>query len=124
METIMRAQLLKSVALSPQSDLPAEARLLYQRIADISRLLRTLNAAVEDLESIDAPDLDGGFDFYNEVERFEISLIKRALRITDGSQVRAARLLNLKATTLNTKIKQFKLLERSSASDVGQDFND
>jgi len=124
METMMRAQLLKSVAISPQSDLPAEARLLYQRIADISRLLRTLNAAVEDLESIDAPDLDEGFDFYNEVERFEISLIKRALRITDGSQVRAARLLNLKATTLNTKIKQFKLLERSSASDVGQDFND
>ncbi len=121
---MMRAQLLKSVVISPQSDLPAEARLLYQRIADISKLLSSLNAAVEDLESIDAPDLDEGFDFYNEVERFEISLIKRALRITDGSQVRAARLLNLKATTLNTKIKQFKLLERTSAADVSRDFND
>ena len=119
----MRAQYLQSVAISPGPELPAEAKLLYQRIADISRLMASLNAAVEDLEVTETPTLDEGFDFYNEVERFEISLIKRALRITDGSQVRAARLLKLNTTTLNTKIKHFKLLEKPSSADVG-DFND
>ncbi|HKE58493.1 MAG TPA: helix-turn-helix domain-containing protein [Pyrinomonadaceae bacterium] len=120
----MRAQHLQSVAVSPRPELPAEAKLLYQRIADISRLLASLNAAVEDLEGIETPALDESFDFYDEVERFEISLIKRALRITAGSQVRAARLLKLNTTTLNTKIKHFKLLDKPSSADVVDDFND
>jgi len=53
--------------------------------------------------------LDDQFDFYTEVERFEINLIKSALRITGGSQVKAAKLLKLNATTLNAKLKLFKL---------------
>ena len=39
--------------------------------------------------------------------RFEIDLIKRALLQTAGHQGRAARLLNLRATTLNSKIKHY-----------------
>ena len=46
-------------------------------------------------------------DFYEEVSRFEIDLIKRALLQTAGHQGRAARLLNLRATTLNSKIKHY-----------------
>lgn len=46
-------------------------------------------------------------DFYKEVERYEIDLIKRALRHTGGSQRRAAQLLNLRASTLNAKLKNY-----------------
>jgi DNA-binding NtrC family response regulator len=44
-----------------------------------------------------------------EVRRFEINLIKRALTRTHGSQVEAARFLGLKATTLNAKMKRYRL---------------
>ena len=47
--------------------------------------------------------------FYDEVTRFEIDLIRRALLQTAGHQVRAARLLNLKVTTLNSKIKHYNI---------------
>ncbi|HXD29590.1 MAG TPA: helix-turn-helix domain-containing protein [Pyrinomonadaceae bacterium] len=52
-------------------------------------------------------DLSKGIDFYHEVQRFETALIKLALEEAKGNQARAARLLGLRATTLNSKIKQF-----------------
>lgn len=52
-------------------------------------------------------DLADGVDFYREVERFETGLIRLALEQTHGNQARAAKLLHIKPTTLNTKIKQF-----------------
>lgn len=54
-------------------------------------------------------DVRRGVDFYDEVRRFEIDLIQRALVFTSGSQVRAARLLNMKVTTLNSKIKHYDI---------------
>ena len=48
-------------------------------------------------------------NFYDEVRRFEISLIEQALRQTNGSQVRAAVLLGMKHTTLNSKIKSYSI---------------
>jgi DNA-binding NtrC family response regulator len=50
-------------------------------------------------------DIARGVNFYDEVKRFEIDLIRRALDQTGGHQSRAARLLGLNATTLNSKIK-------------------
>jgi DNA-binding NtrC family response regulator len=50
-------------------------------------------------------DIARGVNFYDEVKRFEIDLIRRALEQTGGHQSRAARLLGLNATTLNSKIK-------------------
>jgi transcriptional regulator with GAF, ATPase, and Fis domain len=41
------------------------------------------------------------------VRQFEVSLIRTALGRTSGSQTRAARLLGLKPTTLNAKIKRY-----------------
>ena len=49
-------------------------------------------------------------DFFEEVRRFEIRLIQRALSLAEGNQVRAARLLGLGNTTLNYKIKSYQLL--------------
>ncbi len=54
-------------------------------------------------------DVESGIDFYDEVSRFEIFLILRALKHTGGCQSRAAKLLNLRPTTLNSKIKAYNL---------------
>ncbi len=58
-------------------------------------------------------DIAQGLTFYDEVKRFEIDLIQRALDQTSGHQSRAARLLGLNATTLNSKIKSYNILPRS-----------
>ena len=44
-----------------------------------------------------------------EVRRFEIDLIRRALDQTGGHQSRAARLLGMNPTTLNSKIKTYNI---------------
>jgi len=69
------------------------------------RLLREVQAITE----VRTLSLEGGVDFYSEVSRFEVDLIKRALLQTGGHQGRAARLLKLKVTTLNAKIKHYNL---------------
>jgi DNA-binding NtrC family response regulator len=61
------------------------------------------------LKEVPALDVRGGIDFYEEVKRFEVDLIQRALSFTRGNQVRAARLLKMKVTTLNTKIKHYDI---------------
>jgi len=53
-----------------------------------------------------------GISFYDEVAKFEISLIRRALEITGGNQSRAARLLGMNTTTLNSKIKAYNITVR------------
>ena len=54
-------------------------------------------------------------DFYLEVRRFEIFLIRYALRHTKGSQVKAARLLKMHETTLNSKLKNLNIDHREYA---------
>jgi DNA-binding protein Fis len=61
---------------------------------DESNRVRTLNFAE-------------GIDFYDEVQRFETGLIRLALDQTRGHQARAAKLLHIKPTTLNSKIKLY-----------------
>ena len=58
-------------------------------------------------------DLSRGTNFYEEVKRFETDLIRRALNQTAGHQSRAARLLGLNATTLNSKIKTYNIVTRN-----------
>jgi DNA-binding NtrC family response regulator len=62
-------------------------------------------------------DIGRGVNFYDEVKKFEIDLIRRALEQTGGHQSRAARLLGLNATTLNSKIKSYNIVTRDSAFD-------
>jgi DNA-binding NtrC family response regulator len=54
-------------------------------------------------------NISRGVNFYDEVRRFEIDLIRRALEQTGGHQSRAARLLGMNATTLNSKIKTYNI---------------
>jgi DNA-binding NtrC family response regulator len=60
-----------------------------------------------------ALDVSHGVNFYDEVRRFEVDLIRRALDRTGGHQSRAARLLGMNATTLNSKIKTYNIQLRS-----------
>jgi transcriptional regulator with GAF, ATPase, and Fis domain len=58
-----------------------------------------------------------------EVQRFEIELITAALLRTGGSQLKAARLLGVKLSTLNAKIKRYGItttfLAKSSRDAAG-----
>jgi transcriptional regulator with GAF, ATPase, and Fis domain len=85
---------------------------LHAKIATIRDLIGSLEAELENLQMINLPEIDDDFDFYREVERYERKLIHNALRITGGSQVKAARLLKLKPTTLNSKMKVLRLLPK------------
>ena len=78
-------------------------------LTSLRELTFKLLRKVESIGEVNAPDIGNGVDFYAEVSRFEIDLIKRALVQTGGHQRRAARLLNLKVTTLNSKIKHYNI---------------
>lgn len=54
-------------------------------------------------------DLESGISLTGVIRSYEINLIKRALKITNGNQLRASELLGLKATTLNAKMKRYDL---------------
>ncbi len=78
--------------------------------ARLNTLRETVLQLLDEVESlaISRPvDIKRGARFSDEVRQFEVSLIRTALGRTSGSQTRAARLLGLKPTTLNAKIKRY-----------------
>ena len=85
---------------------PAAAR---NNLTTLKELVLRLLTEVQCIDAVNALTLEGGVDFYDEVSRFEIDLIRRALLQTGGHQVQAAKLLNLKVTTLNSKIKHYNI---------------
>ncbi len=76
-------------------------------LTTLKELTVQLLREVQCISEVRPVSFENGLDFYDEVTRFEIDLIKRALLLTAGHQARAARLLNLRATTLNSKIKHY-----------------
>lgn len=56
-----------------------------------------------------SPDLDSGVDLTHELRRLEKEFLIEALRKTGGVQSKAAKLLGLKPTTLNRKLKCYKI---------------
>jgi DNA-binding NtrC family response regulator len=78
-------------------------------ITTLKDLVLRLLSEVQSIGEGNTLTFDGGLDFYDEVSRFEIDLITRALLHTGGHQVRAAKILNLKVTTLNSKIKHYNI---------------
>jgi transcriptional regulator with GAF, ATPase, and Fis domain len=85
-----------------------------QRVVDLAEALLTEAATLardkaftDEAMRLKPLDIVGGIDFYQEVQQFETHLIKMALDETGGNQAKAARLLGIKATTLNSKIKLF-----------------
>lgn len=76
----------------------------------MKNLTHTLMAELEGVAPVPALDLDVGIRMRDEVARYEMDLIRAALQLTRNHQGRAARMLGIKATTLNSKIKKYKLL--------------
>jgi DNA-binding protein Fis len=89
-----RVQHLVNLALSLLEEAETLAR--DKAFTDESIRLRTLDPAQ-------------GIDLYGELARFETGLIKLALEHTGGNQAKAAKLLHLKPTTLNSKIKLYSI---------------
>jgi len=95
-----------------------DASELEQRVQQLTLLAKALASEIETLQTELAIDRDrdnqvvldnDGIDFYREVERYEIELIKSALSRCGGNQTQAARLLRMKSTTLNAKMKHYGL---------------
>ena len=85
-----------------------------QRLADLAHILvreaETLasdKTFTEESNKLRSMNIAEGIDFYDEVTRFEINLIKLALERAGRNQAAAARLLHIKPTTLNFKIKLY-----------------
>ena len=79
----------------------------------INTLRETVLQLLQEVESltIAAPTgLKNGARLDEEVRQFEMNLIRTALGRTAGSQTRAAKLLGLKLTTLNAKIKRYQII--------------
>ena len=89
------------------------------KVEVLEDLSKTLLEELRSFNTDHAIDVGRGIDFYGEVHRFECDLIARALRHVRGNQRKAARLLGLKATTLNAKLKHYGMsaMEVSSLSD-------
>lgn len=92
-----------------------------KKSTELKELVGSLSKALETLESMREVELQqllnlhsqmfpkDGVDFYNLTENYEKSLIERALRETKGNQTKAAKLLNLRLTTLNSMIKRYDI---------------
>lgn len=76
-------------------------------IERVRELIRTMTLVAEAAEQSLVSEFRFSDDFYENVYRFEIIMIKRALRKAEGNQRKAAQLLGIKATTLNSKIKRY-----------------
>jgi len=93
------------------ADLPVKSPSVEEaRIASLKVLAMTLLRQVESLENQIASDNVPELNLQKEVHRFEAAIIRSALAKTGGRQRRAAKLLGVKVTTLNTKIKRLKIL--------------
>lgn len=115
------------MAWGPQAVAAPDGRLHSDAVLD-NRLCTLREVALTLLREVDSLRVaqparanHGGARLYDEVQRFETDLIRSALSRTAGNQTRAARLLGVKLTTLNTKIKKYKI-QFDSGETVAESF--
>lgn len=95
-------------------DMPSAA--VRVRIHRMKNLALAFLSQFDNLGSFEPININRGIDLKDEVRRFEVELIRSALDHTGGNQRRAARLLGLKPTTLNAKMKLYGILDSSDAA--------
>lgn len=93
---------------------------LKEQVDSLRQITIALLDEVKSLGQLKAIDIENGIDYEDEIKKFEIQLIERALEQTGGNQLQAARLLNLKPTTLHEKMKRFSI--RLGRQDVNVEF--
>ncbi len=91
---------------------------LNSQIEALKDVALSLLHEVQCLGAIQNTEVRRGIDFYKEVQRFEADLIRRALIQTGGHQIRAARLLKLKVSTLNSIIKRYQIDPYNSTAPI------
>jgi transcriptional regulator with GAF, ATPase, and Fis domain len=103
---------MSTISWRPQDLTSTQAANLLRDEAFESRLSSLRDVAIELLNAVDGlrtttSNGNHKLKLYEEVRKFEIDLIRTALVRTAGNQSRAARLLGVKHTTLNAKIKRY-----------------
>lgn len=97
-----------SSAQSGQSGTVLREATIDSRLDALKSVALTLLDAVDSLRTAQ-PTREQSLRLQDEVQRFETDLIRSALERTGGNQARAARLLGVKHTTLNAKIKRYRI---------------
>lgn len=91
---------------APQDAPPKRSELVRHNLDNLREAALTVLKELESLtNSQSEPDRKLGLQ--EEVQRYEIELIQNALHKTRGNQRQAAKLLGVKVTTLNCKIKRY-----------------
>ena len=101
------------------SSRPVTGPALNLKVKFLRELAQSLLAELRAFGGTREVRVEQGINLYDEVSRFEVELILCALEHTGGHQSKAARLLGLRATTLNNKIKHYKIhvrRERAAAA--------
>ena len=91
-----------------------------EKITSLRENAFALIKEIREFGTVTFAEVSQGINLPMEVRRLEIRLIKRALVETNGNQVNAARLLGLKVTTLNAKIKRYGLDPNDVADQEGE----
>ena len=117
---------LKGVSTSQAANLSGGRGAFQETVDSLYRRAAALSDELENLRWIGLPveslSDESGMDFYQEVRRFEIFMIMKALKRTHGSQKRAAAFLRMNLNTLNTKIKSYQIDWRRP--EIKQESND
>lgn len=96
----------------------SKQRLTNNRVKALKSLAMLLLHEVESLENLTphkniSRSEDSIFSLAGEVEQFEIEWIRNALIQSRGHQLKAAKILGIKMTTLNMKLKRYGIDARS-----------
>ena len=81
-------------------------------VLGFKRLNHIVQQLMDEVQQINEPSstvFEPNFDLANQVRNYEIKLIELALKVSKGSQTKAIRLLGIKKTTLNAKIKRYNI---------------
>ncbi len=108
----------ESAQQQPPPQTPQGEVAMKARIDNLKTVALTLLQEVQALTQVETANIEEGVDFYEEVRRFEMQLIERALEQTNGHQGRAAQLLKLKLTTLNSIIKRYNISPHDAARGI------
>ena len=98
----------------------------FHNINTLREAAMTLLREVESLASQQEPPTTQRLGLQEEMQRYESELIRDALHRTRGNQRRAAKLLGVKVTTLNCKIKRLGLQQEATQDlqDLNQDLQE
>ena len=91
---------------TPQEAPPRRSELARHNLDNLREAALTVLKELDCLAS-NQPEPERNLGLQEEVQRYEVELIRNALQRTRGNQRKAAKLLGVKVTTLNCKIKRY-----------------